>query len=312
TWQDIRSNVKRKQQGRMGEIPETIAELTDTEKEALGLKNVSSTTNYQDTMEFVAPEDESTRENPLNDYNDSASIDESESPPEVKVEVTHLKAKTHSDDCVFNCNKLAVLEQSKIQIKEDYFNFKKDYLRQKLILMKEQTEALKCIAQGLANAASSANFIQKTWQDIRSNVKRKQQGRMGEIPETIAELTDTEKEALGLKNVSSTTNYQDTMEFVAPEDESTRENPLNDYNDSASIDESESPPEVKVEVTHLKAKTHSDDCVFNCNKLAVLEQSKIQIKEDYFNFKKDYLRQKLILMKEQTEALKCIAQGLAK
>lgn len=170
----------------------------------------------------------------------------------------------------------------------------------------------------------------QTWQDIRSNAKKKQQVRNGEIPTSIENLTIAEREALGLKNVTSTTSYQGTVEFVAPEDtqEHMQEDSFNGYNDSATYSEPGSPPEVKAQVlTHSqlnpllskvkriktsKNSVHSDTCVFNCDILAVQEQRKIQIKEDYLNFKKDYLRQKLLLMKEQTEALKGIAKELAK
>lgn len=131
-----------------------------------------------------------------------------------------------------------------------------------------------------------------------------------------------EKEALGLKNVSSTTSYQDTVEFVAT---STEDNNLNGYNDedATSFSEPESPPELKVvelTQTHKSKKikssksgqSHSKNCVLDCDKLVSQEQRKIEIKEDFYNFKKDYLRQKLLLMKEQTEALKGIAKELSK
>lgn len=129
-------------------------------------------------------------------------------------------------------------------------------------------------------------------------------------------LTPAEQEALGLKNVSSTTSYQETTEFVPLDQEHEQE----DY--SLIYSEPESPPEVKVFTqTEPKVKKdnsknsdnkHSNNCFFNCDLLASSEQRKMQLKEDYLNFKKDYLKQKLKLIKEQTEALKSIAKELAK
>lgn len=134
-------------------------------------------------------------------------------------------------------------------------------------------------------------------------------------------LTPAEQEALGLKNVSSTTNQ--STEFI----------PLEDHNDQDSYDMAEEsnasysdpesvleekvftdPPEITItnhqNNTKQNSKHKNTDCAFNCDMLAVQEQRKIQIKEDYLNFKKDYLRQKLKLLKEQTEALKSIAKEL--
>lgn len=136
-------------------------------------------------------------------------------------------------------------------------------------------------------------------------------------------LTPAEQEALGIKNVSSTTTYQETTEFVPLDQDNMQDNNFtNELESVASMSEPESPPEPKVftrseHKSKMKIKNskhsskHTDSCVFNCDLLAVHEERKIQIKEDYLNFKKDYLRQKLKLMKEQTEALKTIAKELS-
>lgn len=162
----------------------------------------------------------------------------------------------------------------------------------------------------------------QTWQDLRSKYKKKVKSN-GALPVSAAMLTQAEQEALGLKNVSSTTNYHETPEFVPLEQDNTMDN-FNDEAESASstYSEPESPPEVKVfenkksHKTSLKNKNnsskHSNNCYFNCDLLAASEQRKIQIKEDYLNFKKEYLKQKLKLIKEQTEALKSIAKELSK
>ncbi|KAM3957908.1 uncharacterized protein ACR2FA_008053 [Aphomia sociella] len=161
----------------------------------------------------------------------------------------------------------------------------------------------------------------KTWQDLRSKTKKKA-GAHGEVPTSAMMLTPAEQEALGLKNVSSTTSYQETTEFVQMDQENSIDNFNNDVESAVSFSEPESPPEVKVfaRSTENKRKVksskssskHSNNCFANCDLLASCEQRKIDIKEDYLNFKKDYLRQKLKLMKEQTEALKSIAQELSK
>lgn len=138
-------------------------------------------------------------------------------------------------------------------------------------------------------------------------------------------LTAAEQEALGFKNVSSTTNYQEATEFVPLDIQlDVQDNFDNEIDPTVSLSEPESVPEEKVFTrSHKKEKklknnnkkndsAHSDNCVFNCDMLAVQEQRKVQIKEDYYIFKKDYLKQKLVLLKEQTEALKNIARELAK
>lgn len=135
-------------------------------------------------------------------------------------------------------------------------------------------------------------------------------------------LTPAEQEALGLKNVSSTTSYQEATEFV-PLDPDMPEEYNNEMDSTHTYSEPESPPEVKVFTTEPKepkvksssskhSDKHQNNCFFNCDLLASSEQRKMQLKEDYINFKKDYLRQKLKLIKEQTEALKSIARELSK
>ncbi|KAJ8715249.1 hypothetical protein PYW08_005230 [Mythimna loreyi] len=173
----------------------------------------------------------------------------------------------------------------------------------------------------IPGARKSWRQWRKTWHDLRSKTKKRQAETNGQLPSLASMLTPAEQEALGLKNVSSTTNQ--STEFI----------PLEDNNDPDSFDiavesnesysEAESVPEEKVftdshEVnitnhhnnTKQNSKHKNSDCAFNCDMLAVQEQRKIQIKEDYLNFKKDYLRQKLKLLKEQTEALKSIAKEL--
>lgn len=163
----------------------------------------------------------------------------------------------------------------------------------------------------------------QTWQDLRSKTKKRQAEINGEVPPSVVMLTPAEQEALGLKNVSSTTSYQEATEFV-PLDQDTQEE-FNDEMDGSGLiySDPESPPDVKVFTTeHSERKVkkdssknsdkHSNNCFFNCDLLASSEQRKMQLKEDYLNFKKDYLRQKLKLIKEQTEALKSIAKELSK
>ncbi|XP_075980153.1 uncharacterized protein LOC142979224 [Anticarsia gemmatalis] len=167
----------------------------------------------------------------------------------------------------------------------------------------------------------------KTWQDLRSKTKKRHAERNGEVPSSVVLLTQAEQEALGLKDVSSTSNYQENTEFVSSdtlEQDNIAESFNNDEDSNASYSEPpDTPPEEKVfthpieDISNMsnhknnsRDSKHSSDCVFNCNMLAKQEQRKIQIKEDYLSFKKDYLRQKLKLLKEQTEALKTIAKEL--
>ncbi|XP_028168244.1 myb/SANT-like DNA-binding domain-containing protein 3 [Ostrinia nubilalis] len=161
----------------------------------------------------------------------------------------------------------------------------------------------------------------KTWQDLRSKTKKRQAEINGEVPSSVVMLTPAEQEALGLKNVSSTTNYQETTEFVPIIDPDMSQEYNNELDSVHSYSEPESPPEAKVfEHKEPKVKScsskqndkHGNNCFFNCDLLASSEQRKMQLKEDYISFKKDYLRQKLKLIKEQTEALKSIARELSK
>lgn len=87
----------------------------------------------------------------------SAAMSEPESLPEQKVAISTVDldfpkhSSRSSGSCNLSCDLLAAQERRKLEIKEDYLNFKKDYLKQKLILMKEQNDALKSIAKELTN-----------------------------------------------------------------------------------------------------------------------------------------------------------------
>ncbi|XP_032519253.2 uncharacterized protein LOC116771503 isoform X1 [Danaus plexippus] len=182
--------------------------------------------------------------------------------------------------------------------------------------------------QNIANECNAMPGARKTWRqwrkswhDIRSKTKKRQAEKNGELPLLTTMLTSAEQEALGIKNISTACNYQESTEFVTMSE--THQETFNDELSGATISEPESPPETKVfnsrpKTNKVKLKPskhspkHSSLCNFNCDMIAVQEQRKIQIKEDYVNFKKDYLRQKLKLLKEQTEALKSIARELSK
>ncbi|XP_060804816.1 uncharacterized protein LOC106141941 [Amyelois transitella] len=168
TWHDLRANMKKRQSEGNGELPTSVFSLTPAEQEALGIKNVSSTTNYQETTEFVTLGQDNSLElnNDVNNDLDSVgSFSEPESPPESKVfdiPRAHNKIATkdrcseESSRCNFNCDSLVATEQKKLQMKQDYLNFKKDYLQQKLKIMQEQADALQSIAKELSRASSSS------------------------------------------------------------------------------------------------------------------------------------------------------------
>lgn len=163
------------------------------------------------------------------------------------------------------------------------------------------------------------NYYLQTWQDLRSKAKKRQEIE-GMFPPSLVMLTQAEQDALGLKNVSSSsnTNSQENTEFVQLEQSNEEEN---FHLEMEAISEPESPPETKVftqkkiknnsQTKYKHSSKHSNNCVFNCDLLAVHERRKVELKEEYINFKKNYLRQKLKLMKEQTEALKVIAKELS-
>ncbi|XP_049876423.1 uncharacterized protein LOC126374020 [Pectinophora gossypiella] len=170
----------------------------------------------------------------------------------------------------------------------------------------------------LPGATKTWKQWKKTWHDLRSNTKKREKITDGSLPPSLSMLTAAEKEALGLKT-TTVSNYQETTEFIPLESE----NPEDNYQyvmEAQSLSEPESPPETKLFVKHrTKLKNNSskndsqssNNCSFNCDLLAAHEQRKLELKEDYINFKKDYLRQKLKLIKEQTEALKTIAKELS-
>ncbi|KPI99810.1 PREDICTED: uncharacterized protein LOC106126805 [Papilio xuthus] len=147
----------------------------------------------------------------------------------------------------------------------------------------------------------------KTWYDLRCNTKRRQAESNGEVTTSNNFLTQAEQEALGIKNINEETQLEDMHE----------EN-LSDIS-AASLSEPESLPEQKVNITTVdvnfpKKLKHSSkssgSCNLSCDIIAAQEQRKLEIKEDYLSFKKEYLKQKLTLMKEQNEALKSIAKEL--
>lgn len=161
----------------------------------------------------------------------------------------------------------------------------------------------------------------KTWQDIRSKIKRRHSSN--DLPASLVILSQAERDALGFKNEQTSTNYQteEETEFVTLPQDNIEENMNNEVNSVASYSEVESVseeklfPENKIQKlkNSLRRKTEqSNNCFFNCDVFSVQEQRKLQLKEDYINFKKDYLREKLKLMKEQTEALRDIARELSK
>ncbi|XP_041982278.1 uncharacterized protein LOC121735498 [Aricia agestis] len=159
----------------------------------------------------------------------------------------------------------------------------------------------------------------KTWHDIRSKSKKKQALTIRD-QQIETTLTPAEKEALGLKSISPSFEYEDATEYLMIPD-GNHELPI-EQQSTASLSEPDSLVDSKVfEFSEHKKrkvkmkngqKSKHSDCAINCELLAVQEKRKIQIKEDYLTFKKDYLRQKLLLLKEQTEALKNIAKELCK
>ncbi|XP_053610992.1 uncharacterized protein LOC128675547 [Plodia interpunctella] len=194
------------------------------------------------------------------------------------------------------------------------------YKDSQLIWKKIAAECNALLGPG-AGAQKSWRQWRKTWQDLRSNVRKRHAESNGDLPLSMTKLTPAEQEALGLKNVSSTTSCQESTEFVMLEQENSFDF-NNECESPISFSEPESPQEKKVfdlpkERKKIKSKTKlsvhdSNKCNFNCDNLAACEEKKLQIKEDYFNFKKEYLKQKLEIMRQQTEALQNIARELSK
>nr|XP_004924426.1 uncharacterized protein LOC101742335 [Bombyx mori] len=182
-----------------------------------------------------------------------------------------------------------------------------------------QNIAIECNA--IPGAKKTWRQWKKTWQDIRSKTKKR---HSTDLPASLIVLSQAEKDALGLKNATTTENcMEEETEFVTLQENIT-ESVSNDIESTASYSEVESLPEEKVftrssrnKIKKLKnaiknSAKHSNSCFFSCDMFSVSEDRKLQLKEDYLNFKKDYLRQKLNLMKEQTDALKNIARELSK
>ncbi|KPJ18616.1 hypothetical protein RR48_10560 [Papilio machaon] len=146
----------------------------------------------------------------------------------------------------------------------------------------------------------------KTWYDLRCNTKRRRAETNGVTTSNVF-LTQAEQEALGIKSSNEETPLEDMHE----------EN-LSDIS-AASLSEPESLPEQKVNISTVdinfpkknkNSSKNSGSCNLSCDIIAAQEQRKLEIKEDYLSFKKEYLKQKLTLMKEQNDALKSIAKEL--
>ncbi|CAB3230598.1 unnamed protein product [Arctia plantaginis] len=171
----------------------------------------------------------------------------------------------------------------------------------------------------------------KTWQDIKSKTKKRHENGFSR---SLFNLTDAEQQAIGIKLETSTSQDQESTEFVnsdALDLESAQGSFIIEDESNVSYYEVLESPTVEEEVEGEKYTNkvenniredqnfkensdnvkHSNTCVFNCNLLAKHEKRKLEIKEDYINFRKDYLKQKLQLMKEQTNALKMIAKELS-
>ncbi|KAF9419460.1 hypothetical protein HW555_003960 [Spodoptera exigua] len=143
-----------------------IVMLTPAEQEALGLKNVSSTTK---TTEFIPLDEHNNQDNFDNINETTASYSDADSAPEEK-------------------------EQRKIQIKEDYLNFKKDYLRQKLALLKEQTEALKSIAKEIC-MNKCKEIVYDTNEEVEPTVEIVNASQLIKLLHVNPEITSRDMEA---------------------------------------------------------------------------------------------------------------------
>ncbi|CAF4878688.1 unnamed protein product [Pieris macdunnoughi] len=162
----------------------------------------------------------------------------------------------------------------------------------------------------------------KSWQDMRSKYFKRNSVKVNDGPSIKTLITKLEEECLSTSKNDE--DFTETTEFVML-DES--QEIYHDENLShESISEPASPQEEKVFAiesqptetkSNHKSKYKNNDhdceptgCNINCDILLSNEKRKIKLKEDFINFKKDYFRQKLKLLKEQTEALKSIAKEI--
>lgn len=171
----------------------------------------------------------------------------------------------------------------------------------------------------------------QTWQDIKSKTRKRQENGFSR---KLFDLTDSEQQAIGIKLETSTSQDQESTEFVNSdtlelecaqgsfivEDES-NVSYFEVLASPAEVEEIEGEMFINTMEGNVREEPnyeenndnvkHSNTCVFNCNLLAKHEKRKLELKEDYIKFRKDYLKQKLQLMKEQTDALKNIAKELS-
>ncbi|KAI5637785.1 myb/SANT-like DNA-binding domain-containing protein [Phthorimaea operculella] len=146
----------------------------------------------------------------------------------------------------------------------------------------------------------------KTWQDMYSKFKKLQQERPGAVPRSVLTLTTAEQEALGFKQTHSTRSHRKTrskVNDVHVKDES-----------EITLSDPEFSPDDKIftaslNINNLRSALSSKHSQ-TLDLLAEQEQRKLELKQDFINFKKDYLRKKLKIMQEQSETLKVIAREL--
>ncbi|KAJ2940419.1 hypothetical protein O0L34_g99 [Tuta absoluta] len=146
----------------------------------------------------------------------------------------------------------------------------------------------------------------KTWQDMYSKFKKLQHERPGAVPRSVVSLTPNEQEALGFKQARLAPTHRKTRSRV---------NNIHVKNESAiSLSEPEFSPDDKIftasiNINNLRSSLSSKHSQ-TLDLLAEQEQRKMDLKQDFINFKKDYLRKKLKIMQEQSETLKVIAREL--
>ncbi|KAJ2940418.1 hypothetical protein O0L34_g98 [Tuta absoluta] len=350
TWQDMYSKYRKKQKEHPDIVPVFVQFLSPAAQKIFGYKNIpvvpnEKTAEYanieindlennedseaicQATEEFVPLEVSNVD---VLDYCDGLESADSSSEPEVAEKQRKHPSVQQKVKLTEYLAKHPLLVRGKFT--SDFSVEDAQFLWQKI------SRELNCVPGG---ARKTWKAWRKTWQDYNCKYKDRKKKR-SDIPSFVSMLSPAARELLGFQNSDSlpTDTYQRTTEFMSLDAEPTaQENTefvtldsnclqmidnsmeasnIDDGPESAdSFSEPGSPIERKVFATTIAAKTHKltkskhlSSCAANCSKLVEQEHRNLELKEEFFNFKKDYLRKKLEFMQEQTEALKTIAREL--
>ncbi|KAI5637786.1 myb/SANT-like DNA-binding domain-containing protein [Phthorimaea operculella] len=327
TWQDMYSKYRKKQKEQPDVIPVFVQYLSPAAQQMFGYTNVPNIQNEK-SAEFANIE-----LNDLENNEDICQATEEFVPLDISNDIDYegLESDSSSEPDVAEKKRKHPSVDQKVKLMEFLAKhpplvqgkFTSDFtVEDAQLLWQKVTRQLNSVPGG---ARKTWKEWRKTWHDF-SKYKRGFNKRKPEIPHFVSLLSPAAIKVLGSKLSLPTHKItQETTEFAPSDsncldtfDNSMEADNIDDGLESAdSVSEPGSPDEKKVFATTIEAKTdkspksrHSESCSENCSKLMKYEQRNLELKQEFFNFKKEYSRKKLEFIQEQTEALKSIAREL--